>query len=93
MKKLIKQIDDIADFREVLRLWVKAKEEAVLLESDAKTARARATLAHLDTSQNERWARIDLDAEPERVAAELAKAKAVALYHLAVHLRTGQEEG
>ena len=87
MKTLIKQIDELSDFREALKQWVAAKEEAVVLESDAKKVRAQATLAHLDTNHKERWARIDLDAEAERVAAELAKAKAVALYHLAVHLR------
>ena len=44
MNELVEHIGRITDFREALKLWVRAKEEATRLELDHKNTRSRTFL-------------------------------------------------
>ena len=91
MKSLIKQIDNITDFRKALKLWARAKTKASDLELDLKTARATIFL-DTDGSQNERYAKTDIETEDLAREAAAATLRATALYALAQHLRGQRSE-
>lgn len=87
MKKFIKKIDELTDVRSALKLWIEAKEEAIRLDSVAKKKWADAVLEYKDLKQMEGYAKIALDTEDHKVAAEFARIKATALFNLMQYLR------
>ena len=92
MNELVEHIGSITDFREALKLWVRAKEEAIRLGLDFKVARSATYLDMEGKTHYVRRAEADVKNDELAWEAEHAKTKATALYSLALHLRGGEEE-